>query len=99
ETQEFYANSVLSDEEILQKEFSELIQKYFIKIFEQIDEERHLSPKEKLFYARFFSYGCSAVLVNCITNENEESPMEIAMQLLRLAKDTELYSYSLYAKE
>lgn len=99
EKKEFYANTVLSDPEILQKEFSQLIQKSFIKIFEQMDEERQLSARDKLFYARFFSYGCSGVLVNWITNEYEETPMEIAMQLFRLAKDTELYSYRLYAKE
>lgn len=46
----------------------------------------------------FYGYGCS-VLVNWITNEYEETPMEISMQLFRLAKDTELYSYRLYAKE
>ena len=99
EKKEFYANTVLSDPEILQKEFSQLIQKSFIKIFEQMDEERQLSARDKLFYARFFSYGCSGVVVNWITNEYEETPMEIAMQLFRLAKDTELYSYRLYAKE
>lgn len=54
EKKEFYANTVLSDQEILQKEFSQLIQKSFIKIFEQMDEERQLSAKDKLFYARFF---------------------------------------------
>lgn len=63
-----------------------------------MDEERQLSARDKLFYARF-SYGCSGVLVNWITNEYEETPMEIAMQLFRLAKDTELYSYRLYAKK
>ena len=98
EKKEFYANTVLSDQEILQKILS-TNPKSFIKIFEQMDEERQLSAKDKLFYARFFSYGCSGVLVNWITNEYEETPMEIAMQLFRLAKDTELYSYRLYAKK
>ncbi len=96
---EFYANTVVSDQEILQKEFLTMIQKSFIKIFEEMDEEKQLSSTDKLFYARFFSYGCSGVLVNWITNEYNETPMEIAMQLFRLAKDTELYSYRLYAKE
>ena len=97
EKKEFYANTVLSDPEILQKEFS-TDPKIIYQDFEQMDEERQLSARDKLFYARF-SYGCSGVLVNWITNEYEETPMEIAMQLFRLAKDTELYSYRLYAKE
>ncbi|WP_165004136.1 MULTISPECIES: TetR/AcrR family transcriptional regulator [unclassified Enterococcus] len=99
EKKEFYENTVMSDQDILQKEFSTIIQQSFIKIFDQMDEERQLSQTDKLFYARFFSYGCSGVLVNWITHGYEETPMEIAMQLFRLAKDTELYSYRLYAKE
>ncbi|MEY8446502.1 TetR/AcrR family transcriptional regulator [Enterococcus ratti] len=96
---EFYTSTVLSDQEILQTEFITIIQQSFIEIFDQMDEEKQLSEKDKLFYARFFSYGCSGVLLNWITHHYTETPMEIAMQLFRLAKDTELYSYRLYAKE
>lgn len=99
EKKEFYANTVLSDREILQKEFSQLIQRSSIKIFEQMDEGRQLFAKDKLFYTRSFSYGCSSVLVNWITDEHRETSMEIIMQFFRLAKDTELYSYRLYARE
>ena len=96
---EFYANTVTSDQEILQNELTAVIQQSFIKIFDQMDEEKQLSKADKLFYARFFSYGCSGVLINWITHDYEETPLEIAVQLFRLAKDTELYSYRLYAKE
>lgn len=96
---EFYSNTVASDQEVLQQEFSTIIQQSFISIFNQMDQERQLSQQDKLFYARFFSYGCSGVLVNWITHDYQETPMEIAMQLFRLAKDTELYSYRLYAQE
>lgn len=96
---DFYASTVVSDQEVMQKEFITIIQQSFIKIFEEMDEEKQLSSTDKLFYARFFSYGCSGVLINWITHEYTETPMEIAMQLFRLAKDTELYSYRLYAKE
>lgn len=99
EQKEFYTSTVLSDQKILQKEFIAIIQQSFIKIFEQMDEEKQLSTTDKLFYARFFSYGCSGVLINWITRGYLETPMEIAMQLFRLAKDTELYSYRLYARE
>ena len=99
EQKEFYANTVFSDQKILQKEFTTIIQQSFIQIFDQMDEEKQLSKTDKLFYARFFSYGCSGVLINWITHHYTETPLEIAMQLFRLAKDTELYSYRLYAKE
>ena len=71
---------MLSDPEILQKRVFSTDPKSFIKIFEQMDEERQLSARDKLFYARFLTV-CSGVLVNWITNEYEETPMEIAMQL------------------
>ncbi|MGM9904613.1 TetR family dihydroxyacetone kinase regulator [Enterococcus sp. 10A9_DIV0425] len=99
ENKEFYASTVSSEQEILQKQFTALIQPSFIKIFEQMDEEKQLTASDKLFYARFFSYGCSGVLVNWIIQGYTETPLEIAMQLFRLAKDTELYSYRLYAME
>ncbi|MBO0431364.1 TetR/AcrR family transcriptional regulator [Enterococcus sp. DIV0660C] len=99
DNKEFYSNTVASDQEVLQQEFSTIIQQSFISIFNQMDQERQLSQQDKLFYARFFSYGCSGVLVNWITHDYQETPMEIAMQLFRLAKDTELYSYRLYAQE
>ena len=70
---EFYANTVTSDQEILQKEFTAVIQQSFIKIFDQMDEEKQLSKADKLFYARFFSYGCSGVLINWITHDYEET--------------------------
>ncbi|WP_375148342.1 TetR/AcrR family transcriptional regulator [Enterococcus mundtii] len=99
ENKQFYSSTVSSEQEILQKQFSALIQPSFIKIFEQMDEEKQLTSKDKLFYARFFSYGCSGVLVNWITQGYTETPLEVAMQFFRLAKDTELYSYRLYALE
>jgi probable dihydroxyacetone kinase regulator len=96
---EFYQNTVEADPEVLQQEFTKMIQLSFIKLFEQMDEEKQLSKTDKLFYARFFSYGCSGVLTHWISEGYKETPMEIAMQLFRLAKDTELYSYRLYEKE
>ncbi|KAF1299120.1 TetR family transcriptional regulator [Enterococcus sp. JM4C] len=94
----FYHNTVREDPEILVNEFSEITQKLFISLFNQMDEEKQLSEKDKYFYARFFSYGCSGVLINWILESYEESPLEIATQLFRLAQDVEFFSYQLYSK-
>ncbi|MFV0560668.1 MAG: TetR/AcrR family transcriptional regulator [Enterococcus sp.] len=99
EQKEFYSNTVSSDQEILSTDFSVVTQNLFIKLFDEIDEEKQLSTKDKYFYARFFSYGCGGVLVNWILNDYEESPMDMAVQLFRLAKDVEFFSYRLYEKE
>ncbi len=51
---DFYANTVLSDQEILQKEFLTIIQKSFIKIFEEMDEERQFLQQINYFMPVFF---------------------------------------------
>lgn len=95
----FYANTVQANSEILMKSFSAITNQLFQRLFEQIDEEKLLLPEDKAFYARFFSYGCSGVLIQWIEDGFVESPIEIAGQIFRLAKDTEFFSYKLYQKE
>ncbi|MFD1900891.1 TetR/AcrR family transcriptional regulator [Enterococcus termitis] len=99
EKSDFYYNTVTSDSEILRACFSGITNKLFIHLFEQMDKEKQLLPEDKEFYARFFSYGCSGVLIEWILGSYKESPLEIATQLFRLAKDTEFFSYRLYAQE
>lgn len=95
----FYRNTVLSNREILMTEFSKIIQRRFTALFENMDIDQELSSEDKHFYARFFSYGCSGVLADWILEDFQESPLEISVQLFRLAKDTEFFSYRLYTKE
>lgn len=99
ESKLFYENTVQSDSDILMQSFSAITKQLFVKLFNQIDEEKLLLPEDKEFYARFFSYGCSGVLVQWIVEGFVETPIEIAGQIFRLAKDTEFFSYKLYQKE
>lgn len=95
----FYYNTVNSDSNVLRKCFSKITKALFIQLFEQMDKENQLLPEDKEFYGRFFSYGCSGVLINWILEEFKESPLVIATQFFRLAKDVELFSYRLYIQE
>lgn len=95
----FYKNTVTSDPTILLNEFSQIIRKLFINLFENVDEDKELSEEDKKFYSRFFSYGCSGVLIDWILEDFKDSPLTIASQLFRMAKDTEFFSYRLYAQE
>lgn len=97
--QNFYQNTVQDNTEILAQEFIAVIQQLFIKLFENMDVDHELSNQDKEFYARFFSYGCSGVLTHWILAGFQETPLEISVQFFRLAKDTEFFSYRLYAKE
>lgn len=96
---DFYYNTVTSDTEIMLKSFSKLIQRLFVNLFEEFDVDKELSETDKEFYARFYAYGCSGVLISWISDGFKESPLEIATQMFRLAKDTEFFSYRLYCKE
>jgi len=99
EKKDFYYNTVSSDSDILRESFSSITIRLFTHLFEQMDVEKQLLPEDKTFYARFFSYGCNGVLITWILEGYKESPLEIATQLFRLAKDTEFFSYHLYQQE
>ena len=58
-----------------------------------------MTKQDILFYSRFFSYGCGGILENWIHNDFPETPLEIATQLFRLAKDVEFFGHQIYEKE
>ncbi|WP_338376755.1 TetR-like C-terminal domain-containing protein, partial [Enterococcus faecium] len=99
EKSHFYYTTVTSDSEVLLNVFSASTNRLFISLFEQVDVENHLTDKDKQFYANFFSYGCSGVLTKWILEEYPQTPLEMATQLFRLAKDTEFMAYHLYEQE
>ncbi|KAF1300924.1 TetR/AcrR family transcriptional regulator [Enterococcus sp. JM9B] len=95
----FYQVTTEKNRDVLIKEFSLIVTKLFRKLFEQVDTEGVLTEKDKDFYGRFFSYGCSGVLLAWISGGYQESPLEIATQLFQLAKDVEFFSFRMYQKE
>ena len=99
DNRDFFYNTVSSYSEIMMLDFSEITKKLFVSLFEEMDVEGELSKDDKNFYARFLSYGCSGVLSNWILEGYKETPLTIATQLFRLAKDIEFFSYRLYQKE
>lgn len=94
----FYATTLQGDRSILMDEFFQIVQNMFHQLLLQVDEEQVLSEKDLQFYTRFFSFGCSGILETWIKEGFQESPMEIAMELFRLAQDIEAFSYRLYQK-
>ncbi|MFV0558269.1 MAG: TetR/AcrR family transcriptional regulator [Enterococcus sp.] len=96
EKQEFYQVTVQSQPEILAEEFSQVIVQLFARLFNQVDQEKFLSVADKAFYGEFFAYGFSGILLSWIKAGCQESPLEMAAQLFRLAKDVEFFSTRLY---
>ncbi len=85
----FYHNTVSTDQNILSSCFSNLTNTLFHDLFKRLDENNVISLKDREFYSRFFSYGCCGVLVNWIIEGFKESAEDIAIQIIRLAKDTQ----------
>lgn len=96
---DFYQKTVEWNRDILEREFLKIVGVLFRMLFEEVDRTKELSEKDKDFYARFFSYGCSGVLTTWILNGYLETPLEMATQFFRLAKDVEFFSYQLYQQE
>lgn len=95
----FYQATVAEQQDILVQEFVTITSKLFHKLFETVDQEGLLSEADKLFYGRFFSYGCSGVMMDWIREGFQETPLAISAQLFRLAKDVEFFSSRLYQTE
>ncbi len=95
----FYRKSLAYDREILMNGFLQITEPLFQRLFLEVDQEQQLTKQDILFYSRFFSYGCGGILENWIHNDFPETPLEIATQLFRLAKDVEFFGHQIYEKE
>lgn len=95
----FYQKTVQGDSDVLMTEFIQLTQTLFVRLFEEVDQEKLLSVTDKHFYARFLSYGCGGILIDWIKEGFPEPPITIAAQLFRFAKDIEFFASRLYEKE
>ena len=95
---QFYLNTVTANPEVLTKEFNELAQRLFVRLFDEVDQEGELSPTDKEFYARFLAHGCGGILVDWLLAGADQPPITIAAQLFRFAKDIEFFAYRLYEK-
>ncbi|MDR0921724.1 MAG: TetR/AcrR family transcriptional regulator C-terminal domain-containing protein [Lactobacillales bacterium] len=91
----FYYESVNDSPDLLKNNFLPAAQGQFYQLFTSMDTDEILTHQDKEFYAQFFSYGCYGLLIHWIHSRFEDTPLEIAMRLYRLAKDTEWYSYRL----
>ena len=96
---QFYLNTVTANPEVLTKEFNELAQRLFVRLFDEVDQEGELSPTDKEFYARFLAHGCGGILVDWLLAGADQPPITIAAQLFRFAKDIEFFAYRLYEKD
>ncbi|KAF1301903.1 TetR/AcrR family transcriptional regulator [Enterococcus saccharolyticus] len=99
EKQVFYQNTMIGNRTILINEFFTVVQSIFRQLFRQVDEEKVLSKQDIDFYSRFFSFGCSGILEAWICGNFQESALEIATQLFRLAQDIEVFSYRIYQRK
>jgi len=92
---DFYRNTVNSDPTVLTSCFSRITNLLFLELFERIDLDKVIKEEDKVFYSRFFSYGCGGVLLEWINSGFKELPAVVASQLVRLAKDTEVLAANL----
>ncbi|QDA73822.1 TetR family transcriptional regulator [Listeria seeligeri] len=96
---DFYKNTVSADASILSLCFSKLTCSLFMDLFKKLDTNAKVRNDDRVFYAEFFSYGCSGVLITWISSGLKEEPETIANQFFRLAKDTEFLASRMYQEE
>ncbi|WP_099225283.1 TetR/AcrR family transcriptional regulator [Listeria costaricensis] len=92
EKKAFYHNTVSADQKVLSDCFFEVTNQLFLELFHRIDPDGKVSVQDREFYARFFTYGCTGVLINWIRGGLREPADVVEKQLVRLAKDTEFFA-------
>lgn len=90
-----YHKTVEADQSILMHELLLIIEHRFKHLFNMFDTQQRISEENKAFYAKFFGYGCSGLLLEWIINNYPQKPAKLAHQMAQLAKDTELFSVQL----
>ncbi|MDT2736495.1 TetR/AcrR family transcriptional regulator C-terminal domain-containing protein [Enterococcus pseudoavium] len=96
---QFYLNTVTAVPKILTREFNQLAERLFVRLFADVDREGQLSVADKEFYARFLAHGCGGILTDWLLADASQPPITIAAQLFRFAKDIEFFAYRLYEKD
>lgn len=94
----FFHNTVLANPNILSTNFAKIVHDRFMDLFRIVDTQHQTSLVDQEFYAKFWGYGCSGMLVSWINSDYQESPSEMASMLFKMAKDTEFYGSLLYKK-
>lgn len=85
----FYRNTVTADPNTFAVVFGRVTTALFLELFARLDKNGLVSMADRRFYAKFFSYGCSGVVIEWIQDGARVSADSIGHQLFRLAKDTE----------
>jgi probable dihydroxyacetone kinase regulator len=93
---DFYRNTVQSDPGCLASCFAKICQQLFFKLFARLDQDNDVDKENRSFYARFFSYGCSGILIHWIQHNFREKAAKIAGHLRQMATDTERLSSAIY---
>lgn len=92
----FYSNTIRSDESYFQQFIFKLTSSLFYKAIDTLDLHHQLDVSDKKFYAEFFSFGISGVVINWIKSDMKESPEKVANALKSLAQDSEKLAYEKY---
>ncbi len=92
----FYSNTIRHDESYFQNFIFTLTSTLFYKAIDALDLHHQLDASDKKFYAKFFSFGISGVVINWIKSDMKESPEQVASALKSLAQDSEKLAYEKY---
>ncbi|WP_314060373.1 TetR/AcrR family transcriptional regulator C-terminal domain-containing protein [uncultured Vagococcus sp.] len=95
----FYRNTVGADPNTFAIVFGGVTSHLFLELFARLDKEGLVNLEDRRFYAKFFSYGCSGVVIEWIQGGAKVSAEAIGHQLFRLAKDTERLANTRYEEE
>ena len=91
-----YEQEASQDESYFQNFIFTLTSTLFYKAIDALDLHHQLDASDKKFYAEFFSFGISGVVINWIKSDMKESPEQVASALKSLAQDSEKLAYEKY---
>lgn len=87
--QAFYTSTIKSSSDLFNAYFIKILQELLLEALEELDKEHSVSDESRKFYARFFSYGASGVVIEWVKNGMQIPAVRIAASLDRMMYDIE----------
>lgn len=96
EDQEFYRNTMKSDERYFKEYLLEIVTTLFFEAIDVLDEKDEISKEDKQFYALFYAYGICGIVVQWVEKGMKEETGKLSWRLKSLAEGSEKLGYEIY---
>lgn len=94
----FYCNTIKDQRDNFTDYLYKLTHTLFYEAIQKLDEHQRLTERQKTFYADFFSFGISGVVLSWVQNSMKEPPENIVLLMKSLVSNSEKIAFQKYTE-